>query len=303
MGGFFFVLESKNIIFPEKTKMDGLPPGWSAKFDERINRWYYINHAAKTTQWEKPQVQTQPVVGMQSEHRVQFNPTQKSTAELREEKVDEIMNEFLPDSRYDDEMRTLVRELLVSYDDDKTSVVDQIKSLGIGQQTDYDETSESDDEFNVQQRIAAEQAAREELEAEQSRREAALAAQRKAEEEQERKEELERKKRREEYKRKEKEKREKEVREKRQREIERQNKEREKERVAELRRKKQNEERMKREQPITNQATKPQEQKKTKAPIKVNFASKLAKGSAGLANGPAPRIKEKSRAQGPNRSL
>ena len=38
----------------------------------------------------------------------------------------------------------------------------QIKSLGIGQQTDYDETSESDDEFNVQQRIAAEQAAREE---------------------------------------------------------------------------------------------------------------------------------------------
>ena len=63
---------------------------------------------------------------MQSEHRVQFNPTQKSTAELREEKVDEIMNEFLPDSRYDDEMRTLVRELLVSYDDDKTSVVDQV---------------------------------------------------------------------------------------------------------------------------------------------------------------------------------
>ena len=63
---------------------------------------------------------------MNSEHRVQFNPSQKSTAELREEKVDEIMNEFLPDSRYDDEMRTLVRELLVSYDDDKTSVVGQV---------------------------------------------------------------------------------------------------------------------------------------------------------------------------------
>ena len=42
--------------------MDGLPPGWSAKFDQRMNRWYYINHAAKTTQWEKPQIQTQPVV-------------------------------------------------------------------------------------------------------------------------------------------------------------------------------------------------------------------------------------------------
>ena len=63
---------------------------------------------------------------MHSEHRVQFNPTQKSTAELRDEKVDQIIDEFLPDSRYDDEMRTLIRELLVSNGDDKASVVDQV---------------------------------------------------------------------------------------------------------------------------------------------------------------------------------
>ena len=119
------------------------------------------------------------------------------------------------------------------------------------------------------------------LEAEQAAREAELAAQRQAEEEQERKEELERKKRREEYKRKEKEKREKEVREKRQREIERENKKREKELAAE---KRQNEERMKREQVITNQATKPQEQKKTKAPIKVNFGESKPQIHIGLIN-------------------
>ncbi|XP_039270179.2 uncharacterized protein LOC120344918 [Styela clava] len=31
-----------------------LPPGWEAKWDPGSSRWFYINHATKTTQWEAP---------------------------------------------------------------------------------------------------------------------------------------------------------------------------------------------------------------------------------------------------------
>ena len=33
---------------------NNLPPGWEAKWSAPHNRYHYVNHTTKTTQWEKP---------------------------------------------------------------------------------------------------------------------------------------------------------------------------------------------------------------------------------------------------------
>eukprot|EP01115_Flamella_aegyptia_P004810 TRINITY_DN2055_c0_g1_i1.p1 TRINITY_DN2055_c0_g1~~TRINITY_DN2055_c0_g1_i1.p1 ORF type:complete len:134 (-),score=44.07 TRINITY_DN2055_c0_g1_i1:167-568(-) len=34
-----------------------LPPNWECKFDPSSNRWYYVDHVNKKTQWEPPAIQ------------------------------------------------------------------------------------------------------------------------------------------------------------------------------------------------------------------------------------------------------
>ena len=33
------------------------PPGWEQKYDNRINRYYFVNHATRVTQWDDPRIQ------------------------------------------------------------------------------------------------------------------------------------------------------------------------------------------------------------------------------------------------------
>ena len=88
-----------------------LPPGWSSKFDQRMNRWYYINHETKTTQWEPP---TMPV---------KFN---SGGQDNRERQVNEVMEAFFGEDGYDDEMKTMVSELFNVYNDDRGQVEKQV---------------------------------------------------------------------------------------------------------------------------------------------------------------------------------
>ena len=34
--------------------MQPFPPGWEQKYDPRINRYYFVNHQTRNTQWEDP---------------------------------------------------------------------------------------------------------------------------------------------------------------------------------------------------------------------------------------------------------
>ena len=70
-----------------------LPPGWSAKFDPRMNRWYYINHNTKTTQWEKPVAQESSPYPTQPK----FNPVQETSSELEfNSQAREIIQDEIP---------------------------------------------------------------------------------------------------------------------------------------------------------------------------------------------------------------
>lgn len=33
-----------------------LPPGWESRFDSKTQRWYFVNHAGKTTTWQDPRM-------------------------------------------------------------------------------------------------------------------------------------------------------------------------------------------------------------------------------------------------------
>jgi len=232
-----------------------------------------------------------------------FNPSQDTSDQIRERKVNEVMEAFFGSDGYDDEMKTMVGELLDVHNGDKAQVERQIRELGFGpKESQSSDSPDNNDDYAAERefRLAAEQAAREELEAERAQKVAEEEARRLAIEEEEKREEEERRKRR----------REREVAERAKKTAE----EKTKKAAREKRAKRDEEERKRREQQqrqqqqqqlSVNETVKPTEQKKAIKSAKVILASKLAQGSAGLATGPDPsiRVGTKSCARGANRSL
>jgi len=91
-----------------------MPPGWEAKWDPRIGRWYYVNHSLRTTQWEDPRLQLKqkPVSPKPASPN---RPTVYQKAQL----VNEVIQLCCPDLINDQGVRQVVREMVDANNGDR----------------------------------------------------------------------------------------------------------------------------------------------------------------------------------------
>jgi len=97
--------------------------------------------------------------------KTNFNPSQDTSDQIRERKVNEVMEAFFGSDGYDDEMKTMVGELLDVHNGDKAQVERQIRELGFGpKESQSSDSPDNNDDYAAERefRLAAEQAAREE---------------------------------------------------------------------------------------------------------------------------------------------
>ncbi|XP_029644485.1 mucin-5AC isoform X2 [Octopus sinensis] len=65
---------------PAYTQYANLPPGWEMRFNTQYQRYFYINHNTKKTQWEPPQWETADSTTHQSASTLLNQPNQESTS-------------------------------------------------------------------------------------------------------------------------------------------------------------------------------------------------------------------------------
>jgi WW domain len=53
---------------PQGPPPPAVPEGWTARFDEHYQRWYYVNLATKKSQWEKPEFPVEVPKSPQPQH-------------------------------------------------------------------------------------------------------------------------------------------------------------------------------------------------------------------------------------------
>jgi len=162
-----------------------MPPGWEQKFDPRVNRYYYVNHATRATQWEDPRpgfyaIQSTTLPGSSGDSK----PLNNKKFRL----VEAFKENVGTDGWSDEEISTLIDDLLESSGNDFNAVLQEINKLKNDMNNDNSE-SEKEEELEIddeeRERLA------EEARLEAAERKAKLVALEKAAEE-ERKQELER---------------------------------------------------------------------------------------------------------------
>jgi len=130
--------------------MDGMPPGWEAKWDPRIARWYYVNHSLRTTQWEDPRLQYGAV-------------------DTNQKLVDEVIQLCCPELQGDQGIRDIVKEMVEVNNGNREVVLREVKEMmGKNDAPISDEDSEDDrsdggfdsDEYEAARREAEEEVKR-----------------------------------------------------------------------------------------------------------------------------------------------
>jgi len=150
---------------------EGMPPGWEAKWDARIGRWYYVNHSTRTTQWEDPRLQYQA-----------SKSPQLTKKEKNQKLVDEVIQLCCPDLKNDQEVRNIIEQMVEVNNGNREIVLREVREM-MGNKSETSEPieiEESDDDVDSE-------------EYEQARKEAEEEAKRKAEERRREEEEAQRK--------------------------------------------------------------------------------------------------------------
>lgn len=150
---------------------EGMPPGWEAKWDPRIGRWYYVNHSLRTTQWEDP--------------RLQYQASQEPSKEDSNKKlVDEVIQICCPDLKNDESIISFIQELVDANNGDREVVLREVREM-MGDKTETkSEDQQSDDSYTDRF---------DDIEYEQARKEAEEEAKRNAEKRRREEEEAQRK--------------------------------------------------------------------------------------------------------------
>lgn len=148
-----------------------MPPGWEAKWDPRIGRWYYVNHSLRTTQWEDP--------------RLQYQASQQTPDPLlkKNKLVDEVIQMCCPDLKNDQAIRAIIAEMVDVNNGDREVVLREVKEM-MGDKSEPIEEEESDDDLDSEEYEKARKEAEEEIKrkADERRREAEEAERKEAEE-------------------------------------------------------------------------------------------------------------------------
>ncbi|CAK8673494.1 unnamed protein product [Clavelina lepadiformis] len=105
-----------------------LPAGWEAKYDPQSRKWFYINHATKTTQWVDPrlglqQTPTSSTKFIQSSPAVKRAPETTSFIDADPAKIKTIKSKY----NINDE---LVRSLLRTHNNNVDKVEASLKEMG-----------------------------------------------------------------------------------------------------------------------------------------------------------------------------
>nr|XP_002122955.1 uncharacterized protein LOC100186360 isoform X1 [Ciona intestinalis] len=101
-----------------------LPAGWEAKYDAGSNRWFFLNHQTKTTQWTDPRLSMQqpsPYIQPMRPHQPQVTTT--SFIEADTSKVNALKKSFAADEE-------LLKSLLRTHQNDMGAVEKKLKEMG-----------------------------------------------------------------------------------------------------------------------------------------------------------------------------
>lgn len=250
----------------------GMPPGWEAKWDPRLGRWYYINHSTRKTQWDDPRL-TKPVV---------------QTASPLDRNIDEIVKAYFPDLQDDQDTKNMVRGLFEADNNDKAMVINSLMEMGFkpGGRRVSEVESDNDDPLNARSIYQGRREQEQRQEEERIRRE----VQAELEIEKKKRQELERKRKEEERR-----KQERELRENKRRAEERRLKREREQKIEAKKRHDRQLEFAKRDQEenfkklVSHDYVPQRKPKCTVTGIKYN--SKLAKGPSGINNGPNEQLR------------
>jgi len=123
---------------------DGLPPGWDAKWDPRLGRWYYVNHSLRTTQWEDPRLQfgnSQPDTQQKliDEAKQLFNSDddqsddskeyERTKREAEEELIDEVIQLCCPELEDDQSIRAILKQMIINFNGDREEILRAVKEM------------------------------------------------------------------------------------------------------------------------------------------------------------------------------
>merc|ERR1712235_216341 len=175
------IFESDFDCLTDQEKMtDGMPPGWEAKWDPRIGRWYYVNHSLRTTQWEDPRLQFQ-----QKQASPKPASPNRPTVYQKAQLVNEVIQLCCPDLINDQGVRQVVKEMVDANNGDREVVLREVREM-MAQRNQAIIKEESEESEDDEQELDSE-------EYEIARREAEQEAKRIAEERRRAEEEAERK--------------------------------------------------------------------------------------------------------------
>lgn len=172
---------------------NAMPPGWEAKWDPRIGRWYYVNHSTRTTQWEDPRLQAPqrpqtPQTPKSALKQTTPQTPKKPSAYAKAMLVDEVIELCCPDLKYDQAIRGIVKEMVEVNNCDREVVLREVREMmsknePTVQEPIVEEESE-DDDFDSEEYQQARKEAEEEAKriVEERRREEEEAQRKEAEE-------------------------------------------------------------------------------------------------------------------------
>ncbi|XP_078493738.1 uncharacterized protein LOC100186360 [Ciona intestinalis] len=111
-------------MYRPQPQQQPLPAGWEAKYDAGSNRWFFLNHQTKTTQWTDPRLtMQQPSPYTQPTRPHQPQATTTSFIEADTNKVIALKKSFAADEE-------LLKSLLRTHQNDMGAVERKLKEMG-----------------------------------------------------------------------------------------------------------------------------------------------------------------------------
>merc|ERR1712226_216406 len=148
--------------------MKPFPPGWEQKYDPRINRYYFVNHHTRNTQWDDPRKAFYTVQSQTSAATFDEAPAVSKRQRLINA-FKANLTEEMSASWDDGEIATFVEEMLESLGGDFNLVMGEIKKMQNDmtkvEDEEEDEEEDIDELFGEEERERLREEAKREAEA------------------------------------------------------------------------------------------------------------------------------------------